>query len=105
MMNRFNPHETGHLHGMLPIHLGMHVRLLETLDKARGLVGEAEGVVVHVVAGAADQARIDAAAASTAQEPVYLEHVPLGIWLRGINMLPRLSATSWKARVRSWCRL
>ena len=58
------------MHGMLPIHLGMHVRLLETLDKTRGIVKEAEGVVVHVVAGAAGQARIDAAVASGAQEPV-----------------------------------
>ena len=38
LLNVYNPHETGHMHGMLPLHLGMRVRFLVSLDKRRGLV-------------------------------------------------------------------
>ena len=83
LMNHYNPNETGHLHGMLPVHLGMRVRLTDTLDKTKGLVKDAEGVIVHVALHPADQARVDAAAAAgDDREPVYLEHIPLGVWLK-----------------------
>ena len=45
LMNAYNPQETGHMHGLLALHEGMQVRLLVALDKDRGLVREAEGVV------------------------------------------------------------
>ena len=48
LMNHYNPHETGNMHGLLGVHLGMRVRLTEQLDKAHGLVKNAEGVVVRV---------------------------------------------------------
>ena len=49
LMNAYNPQETGHMHGILALHEGMQVRLFVALDKNRGLVREAEGVVVQVV--------------------------------------------------------
>ena len=84
LMNHYNPHETGNMHSLLGVHLGMRVRLLELLDKAHGLVKNAEGVVVRVEIDPRDQEAVDAAAGSgagSAQE-VYLRHLPLGIWLR-----------------------
>jgi hypothetical protein len=83
LLNHYNPHETGHIHGMFPVHLGMRVRLLVAIDKTKGLVQEAEGVVVHVAVNPKDQARVDDAFADVAgQRGVYLEHVPLGVWVR-----------------------
>ena len=72
------------MHGLLGVHLGMRMRLLELLDKHHGLVKDAEGVVVRVEVDPRDQEAVDAAAASGvghAQE-IYLRHLPLGIWLR-----------------------
>ena len=39
LMNRPNPGETGNIHGMLVLHIGMRVRLLDALDVEKG-VGE-----------------------------------------------------------------
>ena len=58
LLNHYRPHETGHMHGMLPLHLGMRVRLIVAVDKTKGLVSEAEGVVVHVAVNPKDQARV-----------------------------------------------
>ena len=44
LMNHYAPRETGHMHGMQALHLGMRIRLTEPLDKAKGLVKEAEGL-------------------------------------------------------------
>ena len=83
LLNHYNPYETGHMHGMWAAHLGMRVRLLTPLDNQRGLVLEAEGVVIHVVVNPADQPRVDAAfAQDSPKDPLYLEHVPVGLWVR-----------------------
>lgn len=83
LFNHYNPYETGHMHGFLAVHLGMKVRLLVPLDKQKGLVQEAEGVVVHVAVNPKDQARVDASFAQAAPtDPLYLEHVALGLWVR-----------------------
>ena len=37
LLNAYTPQETGHMHGLLPLHEGMRVRLLVVLDKRRGL--------------------------------------------------------------------
>ena len=79
LLNHYNPHETGHMHGMLTIHLGMRVRLLVPLDKQKGLVQDAEGVGVEFAVNPLDAPRAEAAFATPSPtEPLYLEHVPLG---------------------------
>ena len=80
LMNAYNPGETGHMHGLLPLHEGMRVRLLIALDKARGLVREAEGLVVHVAVNSLDQPLVDhARGALGAKKPdIYRKHLPLG---------------------------
>lgn len=84
LMNAYNPQETGHMHGLFSLHEGMRVRLMVALDKDRGLVREAEGVVVHVVINPLDQPLVDhAVGALGAKKPdIYLKHVPLGVWVR-----------------------
>ena len=80
LMNRVNPGDTGGMHGLLPLHLGMRIRLLEHLDLARGLVKDAEGDVVHIVIHPADEDEVREARA--AGRPAYLRHLPYGVWVR-----------------------
>ena len=75
-----NPGKTGEMHGMLPLHVGMHVRLLDHLDKGKGLVKDAEGEVVHVEVNPLDVDEVSRAQAEC--RDAYLRHVPHGIWLR-----------------------
>jgi len=81
--NFYNPHDTGGIHGMLLLHLGMRVRLTESICKAKGLVKDAEGVVMRIELDPKDEEL--AANAFNAESPgamVYLTRVPLGIWLQ-----------------------
>ena len=80
LMNAVNPNVTGGMHGMLPLHLGMRVRLLEHLDLSRGLVKDAEGVVVHVAVNPGDEDEVRQA--QTDRRPAYLRHLPFGVWVR-----------------------
>ena len=83
LMNHYNPGETGGMHGMLPVHIGMRVRLTESLCKDKGLVKNAEGVVVRVEVDPQDEERMLEAFANPEANPVvYLTRVPLGIWLK-----------------------
>ena len=81
LMNKAAPAETGGMHGMLAVHLGMHIRLLEALDLVNGLVKDAEGQIVDVVVNPLDQDLVDEAFATGASQ-VYLRHLPLGFWVR-----------------------
>ena len=63
LMNKANPKDTGGMHGMLILHLGMRVRLMEALDIEHGLVKDAEGVVVHMEVNPLDRPSVDAALA------------------------------------------
>ena len=65
---------------MLPLHIGMPVRLLEHLDLAKGLVKDAEGTVVHVEINPEDADEVESARRE--RRPAYLRYVPQGIWLR-----------------------
>ena len=80
LMNTANPVVTGGMHGVLPLHQGMRVCLLEHLDQSRGLVKDAEGVVVHVAINPLDEDEVREAQAD--RRPVYLRHLPLGVWVR-----------------------
>jgi hypothetical protein len=80
LMNKVNPADTGGMHGMLPVHIGMCVRLLDHVDLEKGLVKGAEGTVVHVACHPSDEEEVDQARQH--KRPAYLRHVPYGIWLR-----------------------
>jgi hypothetical protein len=81
LMNKANPRKTGGMHGMLPVHVGMKIRLLEAQDLGNGLVKDAEGEVVKVVPSLKDLEAIQAADCCD-QETIYLHHLPLGVWVR-----------------------
>ena len=80
LLNQVNPGLTGGMHGMLPLHLGMRIRLLEHLDLKRKLVKDAEGEVVHVAINPRDQDEVDRAKAEN--RPAYLRFLPFGVWVR-----------------------
>ena len=85
LLNHYNPHDTGGVHGMLLLHLGMRVRLTESLCKEKGLVKDAEGIVVRIVVHPSDEdmaARAFTEVSTGDDARVYLRQVPLGIWLR-----------------------
>jgi hypothetical protein len=84
LRNKPNPMQTGGMHGILPVHLGMKVRLLQTHGLGTGLVNDAEGEVVNIVLDSLDQAEVDADIASGA-DTIYLRHLPLGFWIRMVK--------------------
>ena len=81
LMNKANPQETGGMHGMLPVHAGMRLRLLAALDRANGLVKDAEGEVVEIVVNPLDQDMVDEALREGTQK-IYLRHLPLCFWVK-----------------------
>ena len=81
LINKASPEDTGGMHGMLPVHLGMRVRFLEALDLANGLVKDSEGEVVEIVVNPLDQDMVDEAARN-GTDKVYLRHLPLGFWVK-----------------------
>ena len=81
LTTQFNPQNVGGRHGMLAVHLGMRMRLIDNINQKQGLVKNAEGTVVHIAVHAADEARV-AEAFDTGSGHIYLTHVPHAIWLR-----------------------
>jgi hypothetical protein len=81
LMNVANPKDSGGMHGMLPLHIGMRIRLLDALDKKKTLVKDAEGEIVRIEPHAQDLESVTDALASGAGT-VYLTKVPKGIWVR-----------------------
>ena len=81
MMNCANPKNTGGMHGLLPVHVGMRIRLLEALDLANGLVKDAEGQIVDIVVNPLDQEEVEGAVRA-GKTQVYLKHVPYGFMVR-----------------------
>ena len=65
---------------MLPLHIGMHVRFLQHLDLARGVVKDAEGTAVHGEIEPEDAGEVEIARCE--RRPTYLRHVPMGVGLR-----------------------
>ena len=80
LVNRVNPGDTGGIHGMLPLHVGMRIRLLEHLSLDKGLVKDAEGEVVHVAINPKDEGVVERAKAD--KGPAYLRYLPYGVWVR-----------------------
>jgi hypothetical protein len=86
-LNQFNIYNTGKMHGVLPVHEGMRLRLTEKVDADMGLVQEAVGTVIEIVFHPADQAVYENMPAGSIFRP---DHLPAGIWLRmdGYNKCP-----------------
>ena len=80
LLNQANPGDTGGIHGMLPLHIGMRIRLLEHLDLEKGLVKDAEGDIVHVAINPLDEGEVREAKRDG--RPAYLRYLPFGVWVR-----------------------
>eukprot|EP00959_Pyramimonas_sp_CCMP1952_P102558 2145072-Pyramimonas_sp.AAC.1 len=76
MMNCANPKNTGGVHGLLPAHVGMRIRLLETLDSKCGLAKDAEGQIAHVVVDLRDRGDVERAERD-GEKRIYLKHLPM----------------------------
>ena len=73
------------MQGMLLLHVGMKVRLTDSLCKEKGLVKDAEGVVVHITEHPDDEELVRRGikdAEDGCDVRLYLTKVPLGTWLQ-----------------------
>ena len=68
---------------MLAAHVGMRIRLLETLDNKKCLAKNAEGTIVRILHDPVDDALVEQAwAENKSSKTIYLTKSPLGVWLR-----------------------
>jgi hypothetical protein len=81
LMNVANPKDSGGMHGMLPLHVGMRIHLLDALGEKKTLVKDAEGEVVRIEPHEDDQATMEEALRIGAGT-VYLQKLPKGVWIR-----------------------
>ena len=78
LMNVVNPKDTGIMHGMLALHVGMRIRLLDALDERRTLVKDAEGDIVRIEPHPDDQQRMEEGLRMGAGI-IYLTKFPKGV--------------------------
>ena len=57
LLNIPNMHSTGHIHGVLPAHVGMRVRIAVKVNSTLGLVQEQRATIVDFVFREEDRAR------------------------------------------------
>ena len=71
-----NIHNTGHLHGILPLHEGMRVRFTSKLSPVDGLVNERTGTAMKIDLHESDMNKLTDHFAR-----IQLEYMPLGVWV------------------------
>ena len=79
LLNVPNPHNTGHIHGVLPGHVGMWVRFLAKYNGTLGLVQEQRGKIVDFLFHEFDAQRYRRTAPGEIFKPRYM---PEGLWLQ-----------------------
>ena len=79
LLNVPNMHNTGHIHGVLPAHVGMRVRFMVKLNSTLGLVQEQKATVVDFLFKDEDRARYNGRGPGEIFRPQYQ---PAGIWLQ-----------------------
>jgi hypothetical protein len=79
MLNVSNMHKTGHMHGVLPAHEGMRVRLTQKYNATAGIVQEQKGTIVCFVWHEEDAVRYATVGAGELFRP---RRLPGGIWLQ-----------------------
>ncbi len=81
LMNIANPKDSGNMHGMLALHIGMRIRLLDALGERKTLVKDAEGDIVRIEPHPDDQQRMEEGLRMGAGI-IYLTKFPKGVWVR-----------------------
>ena len=79
LLNFPNPHMTGHIHGVLPAHVGMRVRFTVKLNSTHGLVQEQRATIASFLFHDEDHVRYQACAAGEISRPRFQ---PAGVWLQ-----------------------
>lgn len=77
-LNQLNPHNTGHMHGILPVHVGMRLRLLAKFNADLGLVQETCCTVVDFELHEHDRNRYGHCRPGELFHPHFL---PAGLWV------------------------
>ena len=83
LLNVANIYNTGKIHGVLPVHVGMRVRFTGKFNAAYGLVQEQRATVVDFVFHEDDARAYKATGPGELFRPRYL---PTGIWLQVDNL-------------------
>ena len=83
------------IHGMMPIHEGMTIRLLEAVCVAHGLMKDTEGIVVRVVVNPMEAEDVKAQVDANPTAHVFLQYLPWGIYVR----VPKYSKSVLKQTV------
>ena len=78
LLSQPNPNRTGHMHGVLPCHVGMEVRLLEKLDSDAGMVQDTQATILDFEFHPEDRRAYRHAAPGSVFSPRYL---PSGLWV------------------------
>lgn len=79
LLNVPNLHNTGHIHGVLPAHIGMRVRFTIKVNSRLGLVQEQRATIVGFAFKEEDRVRYNACQAGELFRPKFS---PAGIWLQ-----------------------
>ncbi len=79
LLNVPNAHNSGHIHGVLPAHVGMRVRFTVKVNSKMGLVQEQRATILHFLFKDEDRLRYDQSLPGELFRPRFL---PAGIWLQ-----------------------
>ena len=77
-LNRPNPYQTGHMHGLFPCHVGMRIRLVAKLYGKKGMVQDTMATVMDFEFHSSDRARYQKCKGGELFSPEYL---PSGLWV------------------------
>ena len=77
-LNRPNPYQTGHMHGLFPCHVGMRIRLVAKLDAKKGMVQDTMATIMDFEFHSIDRHRYQKCKGGELFSPEYL---PSGLWV------------------------
>ena len=77
-LNRPNPYQTGHMHGLFPCHVGMRIRLVAKLDAKKGMVQDTMATIMDFEFHSSDRHRYHKCKGGELFSPEYL---PSGLWV------------------------
>ena len=77
-LNRPNPYQTGHMHGLFPCHAGMRIRFVAKLDAEKGMVQDTQATIIDFEFHDADRARYRQCKGGELFSPKFL---PAGLWV------------------------
>ncbi|CAE7263859.1 PIF7 [Symbiodinium sp. CCMP2456] len=78
LLNQANPNRTGHMHGVLPCHVGMEIRLLEKMDAKKGMVQDTQATILDFEFHEQDRAAYNKTPGGDVFSPQFL---PSGLWV------------------------